>query len=405
MRYLRGEILRLLQDERRMAFIVGPRQAGKTTLAKSLLPTETDGYFNWDIESHRRMIVRSPEDFWRPPAPPATDRPRLVLDEIHKYPRWKRFLKGLYDAAGRDADILVTGSGHLNVFQKGGDSLLGRYGLYHLHPFTVGEMIRPSGTPIPAPAAFWESVLTSPPPTGAAEALASIERFSGFPEPLYAQNTERLRRWRRMRRRLVTREDLRDLTRIRDIGLVDTLVLFLPDRIGSPLSLNALSQTLGVAYNTVQGWVRALEQLYYLFEIRPFAGRLARTLRREAKVYLFDGTEIPDEGPRFENTVALHLAKLVHAWTDRGDGDFTLHYVRDKEKHEVDFLIAEEGRPHLLLEAKSGRSDVSPSLRYFKERLKPRYTVQLVRQVSPDTLQRWDNDAWILSAERLLGWI
>ena len=135
-----------------------------------------------------------------------------------------------------------------------------------------------------------------------------------------------------------------------------------------------------MSFDTVKGWLATLERLYYLFEVHPFAGKLARTLRRGAKVYLFDHTEIQDPGPRFENVVALHLLKLVDAWNDRGYGDYALCYVRDRERREVDFLVTERRKPYMLVEAKLGDDEVSPALRYFRERLAPTHTLQVVRR-------------------------
>ena len=309
--------------------------------------------------------------------------PRNLLDEIHKYPRWKRFLKGLYDGQKAAVQIIVTGSGRLDVYQKGGDSLLGRYGLHRLHPFTVGELLAHGAEAVPPPSVFGERLASLDPQPGAAEALDLIERFTGFPDPLFAATDRRLARWRRTRRQLVLREDLRDLSRIREIGQVDQLVDLLPERIGSPLSVNALREEIQVAFETVRGWLATLERLYFLFELRPFAGRLARTLRREAKVYLFDHTEIESEGARFENLVGLHLLKLTDAWNDLGFGDFALHYVRDKEKREVDFLITDRRKPLMLVEAKMSANEASPALRYFADRLAPRWAIQVVRRGRP----------------------
>ena len=363
-----------------MALLVGPRQVGKTTLARSLLPAGGP-YFNWDVETDRRLLVRSPEEFWRDRASAA--RPvRIALDEIHKFPRWKRFLKGLYDAHSDEIEILVTGSGRLDVYQRGGDSLLGRYFLHHLHPFTVGELLARGNQDVVSPNRFLRILDDPPEGSGAAEAVELVERFTGFPEPLFKGRENFLARWRRARRDLVLREDLRDLTRIREMGLLESLAVLLPERIGSPLSVNAIREDLGVAFNTVRGWIEALSRLFYLFEIRPFAGRLSRTLRREAKVYLYDPSEIPSEGARFENLVALHLLKLVEAWSDRGEGDFALHYLRDKEKREVDFLIVEHRRPFLLVECKISDRDEPRGLDYFAERLGLRKAACVVRQGS-----------------------
>jgi len=365
-----------------MAFVAGPRQVGKTTLAKHLLSlvASESFYFNWDIESHRRAIIRNPEDFWQVPGMvPSKGKQRISLDEIHKYPRWKRFLKGFFDAGGKDLEIIVTGSGRLDIYQRGGDSLFGRYHLYRLHPFTLGEFIRENRQTVCPPREFWEKVKGVKTPDGAKEGLKDLETLTGFPEPLFSGSEARLRRWRRSHQTLVVREDLRDLTRIREIGLIETLVALLPERIGSPLSVNALREDLGINFMTVQGWLEALERLYYLFKIRPYAGRLARTLRREEKTYLFDFTAIENAGSRFENLIALHLQKLCDAWTDWGYGDFALHYVRDREKREVDFLITENQKPYALVEAKLTEEGIDPNLKYFHERLKPAFSVQAVR--------------------------
>ena len=383
MRYLTAEITRFFAEESKMAFIAGPRQVGKTTLAKYFLAKAGMEalYFNWDIESHRKLIIKNPEEFWqRSLVPSSQQKPRIGLDEIHKYPRWKRFLKGLYDATGKEIEILVTGSGRLDIYQRGGDSLLGRYHLYHLHPFSLGEMLREDRNTVLTPEVFWQDLRSGEPPVGAVEGLRDLETLTGFPEPLFSGSESRLRRWRRSHQALVVREDLRDLTRIREIGLIETLVSLLPERVGSPLSVNAIREDLGVNFMTVQGWLEALERLYFIFKIRPYAGRLTRTLRREEKAYLFDFSAIEDPGARFENLVAVHLHKLCDAWSDFGFGDFDLYYVRDREKREVDFLITERNKPYALVETKLTARDPDQNLRYFADRVKPKYTVQVVRE-------------------------
>jgi hypothetical protein len=400
MRYLKGSVEETLSTERKMAFVCGPRQVGKTTVARGLLAKADRGYFNWDVDGHRRAILRDPDGFWATGSNLGEKRTRIVLDEIHKYPRWKRFLKGLFDAHRDSLEVLVTGSGRLDVYQKGGDSLLGRYDLFHLHPFTLGELLAQGNQTVLSPSELGQRIEAPGVVPGAAEGLDLIERFTGFPEPLFAAQEQRMQRWRRSRRQLVLREDLRDLSRIRDIGLVDQLVALLPERIGSPLSVNALREDLQVAFDTVKGWLATLERLYFLFELRPFSGRLARTLRREGKVYLFDHTEIEDPGARFENVVALHLLKLVDFWNDVGHGDFALWYVRDKEKREVDFLVTDRRKPFLLVEAKLSDSQPSPALRYFAERLSPRWAIQVVRRGDPRL-----GPVRVLPAERFLTWM
>lgn len=403
MRYLTSEIKRLLLEESKMAFIAGPRQVGKTTLAKSLLPSSAGGYFNWDVQGDQKILLRDPSHFWARAPLGENKKPRIVLDEIHKYPRWKRFLKGHIDQNRELTETIVTGSGRLDVYQRGGDSLFGRYGLYRLHPFTLGEMVNPSGIPVGAPEDVVQKILHNPLSRRAGTFLEHLERWTGFPEPLFGENDRRLQRWRRDHRRLVIREDLRDLTQIREIGLVENLLFLLPERVGSPLSINALSGDLRVTFPTVSNWLSALARLYYLFEIRPFSGHLARTLRREGKVYLFDFGEVGEPGSRFENSVALHLLKTVDAWNDWGFGDFSLHYVRDKEHREVDFLITQSRRPFCLVECKLADTALAPSLVYFRDAMKPKWSFQVVRQASANYLTDYGQNTYVVSASRFLS--
>lgn len=409
MRYLAPTVEDALGAARQMVFLAGPRQVGKTTLGRALLRMAHSEalYFNWDIDAHRRAIVKEPAGFFRAELPQRKDlRPRLLLDEIHKYPRWKRFLKGFFDEHAGALEIMVTGSGRLDVYQRGGDSLFGRYDLYHLHPFTAGEHMAGGHQTIAHPDAWLQAVLegsSSSRTRAALQALEDVERFSGFPEPLLAASEARLRKWRKAHRELIVRQDLRDLTRIRELGLIESLLLLLPERVGSPLSLQGLATELGVAFGSVKTWLEALQRLYFLFELRPYAGKLARTLRREGKVYLFDPTEVPAPGPRFENVVALHLIKLCDFWTDCGFGDFALHYVRDKEKREVDFVILADRKPWLLIETKLSDDGLSPALRYFHERMRPlQGSIQLVRSAARGRPIRSEN-IHILPAAWLLG--
>jgi len=390
-----------------MAFVCGPRQVGKTTLSRHILEKEglAQGYFNWDIEKDRREILKGKEDFWRKRLGSARN-PCLVLDEIHKYPRWKKFLKGLFDSIGKETRILVTGSGRLNIYQRGGDSLFGRYHLFRMMPLTVGEVLS-GGKEVEIPEESVTQLLnaaTFAQGKEASEAFEQLFQLNGFPEPFYSGESKTLVRWRREHRELILREDLRDLTRIRDIGLIDALVGLLPERIGSPLSLNALREDMDVSFNTVKNWIQTLDFLYYVFTIRPFSGKLARTLKKEAKIYLFDTSVIESEGARFENVVALHLLKACYVWSDFGFGDYSLHYVRDKEKRETDFLIAENGKPWMLVECKLSGTGADSSLHYFSEALKPRYVFQVVRDLAGDDFFKKNKNIHIVGPSRFLSY-
>lgn len=397
---LLGRHLEKVMAHGKMAFLSGPRQVGKTTLARQLQKTFPQSlYFNWDIITDQKRLLKNPYFFEE--ADRDAHKPFLVvLDEIHKYARWKNYLKGAYDGYQRDFRFLVTGSGRLDLFKKGGDSLMGRYMPAPLFPLSVGEL---SGR-LPSWAQFKES-LQDPPPAkpGVAEACATLFRFSGFPEPFVKADTGFYNAWFQERKSLLVREDIRSAADIREISLMETLSHLVPDKVGAPLSINSLREDVGVAFETVRDWLLLLEQFFYMIRIAPFTGSLARTLRKESKVYLYDWVEVPQESFRFENMVALHLHKAVQTWRAMGEGDIGLHYVRDKDKREVDFLLTEKNRPICLIECKLSDMVLSPALTYYQDKLRVPTAIQLVHAggVCRKTA-RAGATQWVISADRWL---
>jgi hypothetical protein len=368
----------------KIAFVVGPRQVGKTTLAQSLLAVRksSDLYRSWDDLQWRREFVREPYAFVDAYRPKGTaGKPLAVLDEIHKYPRWKSYVKGLWDTRKERIDLLVTGSGRLDVYQRGGDSLLGRYHQYRLHPLSLREAIDPWSSSLDEdPDATMRALLrlAGPAPVRARRALRELLRWGGFPEPFLERNERRHRQWLRERRTLIVREDLRDLTRVRSLSHVEELIELVVLRAGGALSYNALREDLQVAVESVRQWIDHLQRLYFLYLIRPFAGNIARSLRREPKLYLWDWSEIADDGARFENLVASHLLKWCHFTQDWGLPPLDLRYVRDREKREIDFLLTLNKKPWALIEAKLSDTSPAPAMNWFAERLKVSHRIQVV---------------------------
>ena len=391
----------IISEFGKMAFVSGPRQVGKTTLAQHYQQRFSQSvYLNWDSLPHQRKILTDPAFLEKENRDPTS--PFLVIfDEIHKYARWKNYLKGLYDQYKDEFRFLVTGSGRLDLFKKGGDSLLGRYFSVLLLPLSVGEL---SGG-LHSLAEFKQG-LNSPPVDSQdnQSAYEQLFRFSGFPEPFSRGRTDFYNLWFAERKTLLVREDIRDASAIREISLLEHLAQLIPGRIGSPLSINALREDVGVAFETARDWILLLEQFFYLFRVPPFTARVSRALRKETKVYLFDWVEIEKEGIRFENLVALHLLKAVRLWQAQGEGTLSLNFIRDKEKREVDFVLSEKGKPLCLIECKASDEELAPSLVYFQKKLGVPVAVQLVHKSGVCQKRRIQGmTQWVISADRWLA--
>lgn len=340
----------------RMVFIGGPRQVGKTTLARMIGDDHRGAtYLNWDSRPHRRRIL---EEQWEPEAD------LLVLDELHKYPRWKTLIKGIWDTRLPGRRVMVTGSARLDTYRRDGDSLLGRYRYYRLHPLTLREL----SADVPGAPPFSEGPpeLVIP---GPADGLSELLQYGGFPEPFGAANTRALRRWHRERFERVFREDIRESEIVRSLAQVELLGELLPSRVTSPLSYRSLSEDVEASPKTIKSWIELLERNYFLFRVPPYHRRLERALKKESKYYLWDWSAATDDGARFENMMASHLLKYCHAHQDAHGTRVELFYLRDLEKREVDFLVTWEGEPWFAVETRlSGGGGLKP-LRYFADRL------------------------------------
>lgn len=338
-RYLESAIVAVLG--RKMAFVGGPRQVGKTTFALSLMGSGADethpAYFNWDDPRGAARVRRAEL--------PAGER-LLVFDEIHKYARWRNLVKGIYDTERSRRRIVVTGSARLDYYRKGGDSLANRYRYFRLHPFSLGEL-------------------------GAAatrDDLEALLRFGGFPEPFLGRDESEHRIWQRDRVSRVVRDDLRDLEQVREISLLEHLVDLLPEKVGAPLSVKSLREDLEVDHKTVERWLTILENLYLCFRIAPFGPPKVRAVKKERKLYLWDWSMTPEGGPRFENLVASQLLKYCHFVEDTEGYAMELRFLRDTDGREVDFVVLRDRRPLFAVECKTGERGVSPAIRYFADR-------------------------------------
>ncbi|MFH1771821.1 MAG: ATP-binding protein [Candidatus Omnitrophota bacterium] len=386
-RYLEKHILEDLEDK--MVFISGPRQVGKTTLSLQIADnyfSQKYSYLNWDNRQDRKLILNG--------TLPA-QKQLLIFDEIHKYRKWKNYLKGEHDKHKDRFKILVTGSARLDIYRKGGDSLLGRYRSYGLHPLTLAELLGAQASQTP-----FNEISFSGRHKECKRLFDILFKFGGFPELVVKQNERALRRWHNERADRLIKEDIRDIENLRDLSSLQVLVEILPDKVASLFSLNSLREDLNVTHKTISSWVDILERFYYHFRIYPFQNRFIKSLRKEPKIYLWDWSEVKDENIRLENMIASHLLKFCHFLFDVQGYKAQLHYLRDREQREVDFLVSVDKKPWFCVEVKSVFKKVPASLRYFGSRLKVPFVFEVIKEENIDFIKE---NTRIISASKFLS--
>ncbi len=410
-RYLEASIEALCFPSHKMAFISGPRQCGKTTCAKRMLKNRGQGdYFNWDEKRFRIGWTKNPllliqESLKKD----LTGIPLVILDEIHKAKFWKRDLKGIYDSLDSPVDLLVTGSAKLDVYRRGSDSLLGRYHHFRLHPFSLGELLNNiyslnSNDLLSTVIHPHEKIILLQKNQKISEYFSDLWDFGPFPEPLFSKNKALLNLWHRERLERLIREDLRDLSRIQELSQIEMLVSLLPERAANVLSITALRKDLEVAHSTMKLWIHYLKHIYYLFEIKPYHHALARSLKKEGKIYLWDWSEIENPGARFENLIACHLFKFADYLSDIGEAKVELHYLKNKEKQEIDFLLVKDKKPWLPIEVKLSQETLSEHWPAYFKKLPCKQGIQVIK---PPGISRkiavGEGEVWLVSAEFFLA--
>ena len=343
-----------LKRYRQMVFLTGPRQVGKTTTSRGLGSV----CLNWDDMGDRETILAGTSALAGKLGLAGIRRAPVVavLDEIHKWGKWQGFLKGFFDTYGDRVRLIVTGSSRMDVYRRGGDSMMGRYFLYHMHPFSVGEIARQDSPDTPV----------RPPMKVSEVEFKSLWEHGGYPEPFLRRDRRFDVRWRSMRRQQLLRADIRDLTRLQELSQIEVLVDLLNTRSATTLVLSHLAGTIRTSVDTVGRWVTTLASLHHGFLVRPWHRRISRSLVKEPKWYLRDWSGVKDPGARAETFLACHLLKAVEGWTDLGLGDFALHYLRDKEGREVDFAVIRDGKPWFLVETKMSEDGLNPALLHFQ---------------------------------------
>ncbi len=347
MRYLYPWIEKDLS--KKMVFLAGPRQVGKTTLAEQIMKGfDHPTYLNWDNPEHRRTIQKG---LW------GRDSDFLVFDELHKKKNWKSWIKGIYDVEKRERKILVTGSARLDVYRRGGDSLQGRFHHWRLHPFTLDENPRQKCDN---------------------KTLETLLEFGGFPEPFLSHDKVEAARWRRDRYERLIKEDIRDLEYVKDIQTLSLFSDLIRERVGSPIAVSNIARDLEISPLTAKHWLSVMEVMYHNFVLRPFTDKIARSSLKQPKVYLYDTGEVQGAAAKAENLVACHLLKRVHFLQDALGERVELQFIRDKDGNEVDFAIIRDRKVIELYEVKLSDTVIAPALIRYQQKLQPKNAYQIV---------------------------
>ncbi len=363
---LRRHVAKIIQADlkEKMVLLAGPRQSGKTTLAKGLQKKLNGSYYNWDIAGHRKLlrnnIINEQTKFW-------------IFDEIHKNRGWRNWLKGIYDEFHEKHSILVTGSAKLEIYSHGGDSLQGRYFFHRIHPFTLSEILQL--VPPKAITSIFELPVIGK--KNAQEALKDLLDLGGFPEPFLSSSMKKASRWRLNYADKLIREEIATLQNLRDLDRLELLYDRLHETVGSVLSINSLKEDLEVAFETVKNWLNIFENIYAVFRISPFGPPKIKAVKKEQKLYFWDWGGIEDRASRFENLVAFHLLRFQH-WCEDVEGEkVELRYYRDVRGHEVDFVLLKKRKPWVAIEVKTGEKKLDSGLKYLLERIKFPYAFQI----------------------------
>jgi predicted AAA+ superfamily ATPase len=341
-----------------MIFITGPRQVGKTYSVKK----KSQLYFNWDTTEVKKQYLKDPYFFRKVYAP---NQP-IIFDEIHKRRDWKKILKGYFDSPTRKENFIITGSGRFDVFRKSGDSLQGRYDLFHLFPLTFDEIISQDKKHTPSLPRDFTSWIPS---TNITTSDENLILRGGFPAPFLSSSKQSIQKWNDLYIERLVKEDVRDFSNIQKIDQLELLVRLLPERVTSPISIKALSEDIECSQVAIKSWLQLLETLYLGVSILPYHRKIHRAVKKEKKWYFYQWTMNEHNGALFENYLAIQLLTTCQYWRDQGHGAWELYYLRDQDRREVDFLICKNLIPMALIEAKSTESDFPTPLNYYVEKL------------------------------------
>ena len=343
-------------DDTRIVAIVGPRQSGKTTLARRIAGDDGRPFITLDDEQFRRFAEDDPAGFVR-------SQPVAVIDEIQRAPALILALKKAVDEAPRPGRYLITGSVDLFKGALSPDSLAGRVETIELLPFSQAE-IAGAGVPEFLDRAFAGDFpgLATTGPTGD---LIGRVISGGFPEALSRTVPARRRRWLRAYARALAERDVSEIAAVDKRVEMGRLIDHAAAASGQLLNLSALGSRLGVDGKTVDRWLTLLEHMFLVRRVRAWHRNRLKRLVRTPKLHFLDsgllaalqGTGTADIardreklGPLLECFVHSEIAKAAAL----SDETTTVSHYRDKDRLEVDLVLERSPNRVVGIEVKAG---------------------------------------------------
>ena len=315
--------------------LTGPRQSGKTTLAKAVFPDRP--YVSLEDPDVRLAALDDPRSFL------ARFPDGAVLDEIQRSPELFSYLQTMVDKDGRMGLFILTGSQQFGLIASISQSLAGRTGFVELLPFSLPELIA----------------------AGKCPADSNAMLLTGSYPPLYDRDITPAA-WFAAYTAAYVERDVRQLIKVQELETFQRFVRLCAGRTGQLLNLSSLATEAGITHNTAKAWISVLEASYLVHLLRPYHKNFNRRLVKMPKLYFHDtglacwllGIRTaehlethPLRGNIFETLV---ISELLKSRLNRGERP-DLHFWRDSNGNEVD-VIAEQGTVMLPIEIKSGRS-------------------------------------------------
>ena len=331
--------------------LTGPRQSGKTTLARRAFPRYR--YVNLEEPDTRELAQADPRAFLG-----ASDK-GLILDEIQRVPELLSYIQSIVDRKKKKGQFILTGSRNFELMESVTQSLAGRTAILNLLPLSISELKK-------------------------AKQKNSTDQYllKGFYPRVYGEKLEPTKAYRNYFQTYIER-DLRSLLSVKDLSAFQKFVKLCAGRVGQIFNASALSAEIGVSVPTINSWVSILQESYIVFLLQPYFTNVRKRLVRSPKLYFYDtglasyflGIENekqlsrdPLRGMLFENMVVLELMKYrLNRGLDHG-----LYFFRDDKQHEVDIIMT-SGAGLLGVEIKSSRTfhqDFLKGLRYIRHLFK-----------------------------------